>query len=397
MSKVSKTLLKKIFPKTPDAKLERFVTPMNKILPKYGITTKLRFAAFIANVGIESDRLKALEEYASGAAYEGRANLGNVRKGDGVRFKGRSILQTTGRYNYWKVVIAYLRVLTGKNWYKPLADRDFDKYLTTDDYTALLAEADKYNVNFLAHPELLEEFPHAVEAAGVFVKDNNLNAYADRGRSGFFGYAGILNTGSARRKAMHYTDRLALYDKAMLVIPDSFNLAVGDEEILVKPEIEVAESTENGTVKVEIGDGNVSVETTTSTPVVKEKVAVVAPKPTKWYSGLGAKITSAVTGNALFIWLSDKLQELVGLVSNPVFWYVIIGIVLIGTVIWLINEAKENSKKKDRDAELIKLSLEQNSTPNNYVQTIPHDEVELYRLRGYKIVPIGESVPQPGQ
>lgn len=43
-----------------------------------------------------------MEEIASGAAYEGRLDLGNTQPGDGQRFKGRGYVQITGRSNYTK-------------------------------------------------------------------------------------------------------------------------------------------------------------------------------------------------------------------------------------------------------------------------------------------------------
>lgn len=62
--------------------------------------TPLRAAHFLAQVGHESGGLRYMEEIASGAAYEGRADLGNTRPGDGRRFKGRGPIQLTGRANY---------------------------------------------------------------------------------------------------------------------------------------------------------------------------------------------------------------------------------------------------------------------------------------------------------
>lgn len=69
-----------------------------------------RIAMWLAQVGHESGSFVYTEEIASGAAYEGRADLGNTQPGDGVRFKGRSWIQITGRNNY----AAFSRWCSGK-------------------------------------------------------------------------------------------------------------------------------------------------------------------------------------------------------------------------------------------------------------------------------------------
>lgn len=65
-----------------------------------GITTQHEAEAFLAEVLHESVRLQFFEEIASGAAYEGRRDLGNTQPGDGKRYKGRGPIQLTGRANY---------------------------------------------------------------------------------------------------------------------------------------------------------------------------------------------------------------------------------------------------------------------------------------------------------
>ena len=67
---------------------------------RYGINTFLREAHFLAQICKESDSFCTYEEYASGEAYEGRTDLGNVVPGDGKRYKGRGIIQLTGRAGY---------------------------------------------------------------------------------------------------------------------------------------------------------------------------------------------------------------------------------------------------------------------------------------------------------
>ena len=94
------TTMRRAFPGLSTARAAELNSGLNTALRLAGCTTVKRAAMFCAQVGEESISLTAPTELASGAEYEGRADLGNTHPGDGVRFKGRGFIQITGRFNY---------------------------------------------------------------------------------------------------------------------------------------------------------------------------------------------------------------------------------------------------------------------------------------------------------
>jgi putative chitinase len=78
----------------------KYFGPLVAAMKASQINTPLRMAHFLAQLGHESASMVFTSEIASGKAYEGRADLGNTHPGDGPRFKGRGLIQITGRSNY---------------------------------------------------------------------------------------------------------------------------------------------------------------------------------------------------------------------------------------------------------------------------------------------------------
>ncbi len=111
-------------------------------LVEYDMATPLRAAHFLAQTCTESFGFSTTEEEASGQAYEGRRDLGNTQRGDGPRFKGRGLIQLTGRTNY-----------------------------------ALYSEAP--NLDLIAHPELAADPSPSLRLACEYWKNKALNTFAD--------------------------------------------------------------------------------------------------------------------------------------------------------------------------------------------------------------------------
>ena len=141
--------LKKIAPYTSDTDIKIYTPLLNKWMPYYSINTKLRQAAFLAQVIHETGSFHYMEEVASGSAYDtGKmaVRLGNTpeRDGDGERYKGKGGLQVTGKANYEAV----------------------SKGLSVD---------------LVGHPEELEEPDYAIPSACWYWNMHGLNALADKG------------------------------------------------------------------------------------------------------------------------------------------------------------------------------------------------------------------------
>lgn len=151
---------------------------IDSAMNEFGINTPARQAAFIAQILHESGMLRYTVELwgptAAQLRYEGRRDLGNTQPGDGPRFKGRGLLQTTGRSNY---------KMTGE----------------------------ALGVDLVNHPELLSTPEYAARSAGWYWKRNRLNALAD---SGDF----RLLTRRINGGYNGYDERLALWNKAKEVL-----------------------------------------------------------------------------------------------------------------------------------------------------------------------------------
>lgn len=85
---------------TSDSNVNSVCVSLQRFGKHFGLDLPHRLAHYLAQTSHESGGYKYDQEIASGAAYEGRVDLGNTQPGDGRRFKGRTGMQITGRANY---------------------------------------------------------------------------------------------------------------------------------------------------------------------------------------------------------------------------------------------------------------------------------------------------------
>ena len=125
-----------------------FTPLLNTAMVRYQIVGPKRIAAFIAQIGHESGQLRYVKEIwgptKAQVRYEGRADLGNSQPGDGSKFRGRGLIQITGRANY-------------------------------------MACGEGLGLDLIKQPELLEKPQHACMSAAWFCATNGLNTLADVG------------------------------------------------------------------------------------------------------------------------------------------------------------------------------------------------------------------------
>ena len=136
-------IIRQIAPRAAPAIVEGLAAAMPKCIQIADLTTPLRQAHFLSQLAHESAGFRTTVEYASGAAYNGRRDLGNTQPGDGVRYKGRGLIQVTGRANY-----------------------------------KLMGDA--LDQDFVKNPELAAKFPWAALTAAEYWKMRNINRAADR-------------------------------------------------------------------------------------------------------------------------------------------------------------------------------------------------------------------------
>mgnify|MGYP000860145204 CR=1 FL=1 len=168
--------LKRIYPNSTKANRDKYLPWINRFAVTYDVDTYERLCAFLAQIGHESGQLRYVEEIASGQAYENRKDLGNIYKGDGIMYKGRGLIQITGRANYTSL---------SKN----------------------------LKIDFITNPYLLKEPLYAVLSAFWYWDKRKLNKYSTLNETDFITLTKRINGG-----LNGYKDRFRIWNLAKQIL-----------------------------------------------------------------------------------------------------------------------------------------------------------------------------------
>ena len=175
---LTETLLKQIMPGLRPADCTAYLPFLQQAMVEFGISTRARAAAFLAQLAHESGQFKWMEEIWGPTAQQQRyepttrksQDLGNTQAGDGKRFKGRGPIQLTGRTNYG--------IYGGR-----------------------------LGLDLVANPDLARTKEVGFRTAGLYWKMNGLNELADK--QAFRAITQIINGGFNGLE-----DRTAFYERA---------------------------------------------------------------------------------------------------------------------------------------------------------------------------------------
>lgn len=182
--KITLEQLNKIFPAgASSGRNAKFIDPLNQLFDARQINTVNRVAGFLSQIGVESEEFLYTRELGNAAYFnkydiqyapQKAKELGNTQPGDGAKFKGRGLIQVTGRTNY---------TACGKALGLDLVNR----------------------------PELLEQPKYAVDSAGWYWGLRNINALCDADDI-------VRITKAVNGGTMHLDRRTAYYNKAKQVL-----------------------------------------------------------------------------------------------------------------------------------------------------------------------------------
>lgn len=210
-------IFKKLFPNSTEENRAKYAEPLKMAMLRYDITNPNRVRAFLAQIGHESGQLSAVvenlnysakalrsvfgkyfktdaeaEKYArkpeaiANVVYANRLGNGDTKSGDGWKYRGRGLIQITGKSNYTEA--------SNKMYALPLG------------------------VDFVDEPELLATPEYAAQSAAWWWENAGLNAIADG-----LGGANDIEVFKQITKRVNggyngLDDRLAIYERAKTVI-----------------------------------------------------------------------------------------------------------------------------------------------------------------------------------